>query len=179
MITSCKHRTDNRCTKGFFGGEPSIGTCLHDCKDYDGPERTPEFIAGVVQATIAAGPRCPATWEDIQAYLAAEWSLQTDGPVHIEQYWARLAQCKGKTVDPTDGREYCEKCVCGTRERAKLDNKMHMPNLTCAHCGITPQPGQGRAELARIGGASHQSIETIKSMAGGIWDIVKQKIGVD
>ena len=51
MKIACKYWKDcgikngGCCEKGLYGGKPSIGICLHECKEYDGPPRESQNIS--------------------------------------------------------------------------------------------------------------------------------------
>lgn len=173
--------TDAEKSKELDGKTVSPGYCMLACKSYEGPHRTPALIQQVSgisvkgmplvnQTAITAPPPRP-TLKQIKSWLAAEWSLLKQGPVPVEVFNERMAQCMAcphRVVDREDDPGYCDQCGCGANERARLATKLHMPKATCplAHPKWTATQGEGRAALQRIGGAFAQVRKQLKQ---AIW----------
>lgn len=67
-------------------------------------------------------------------YFRAERSLAVEGPVSVEAYEARKAQCMAcpkRQASARDDIGFCGSCGCGQRDRARLTVKLTMPAASC------------------------------------------------
>lgn len=91
----------------------------------------------------------------IKTYAAAELSLLAHGPVPLPIYEHRLSCCTGSPcqhMKSDDDGQYCASCKCGTRKRARLKIKLHMPKAKCPYGIWGEEQGEGIMHLSRIGG---------------------------
>ncbi len=183
MKIDCKHwqnigqRTHGVCSLGYFGGSPSCGTCLIQCRDYTGNQRPHEAMDDIAAMEKAQGKTKPKV--SLRKYLKAELSLLTHGPVPLTIYEHRGLCCTGpkgfnspcahwkqSIEDMEDDVGFCGSCGCGGRERAKLSTKLHMPKATCPKGIWGEEKGEGILQLARIGGI----VKQVKSIIKGVKD---------
>ena len=74
--------------------------------------------------------------KNVVSYLRAEQSLATQGPVSLKVFEERKKICgecpHRKTHDKIpDPLGFCTKCGCGANPRARLTNKIKMPQTSC------------------------------------------------
>lgn len=177
-----------------FGARPSRGVCLRACQLYDGPDRSnlPNAEPLIQSRIIRAGDRphgLRVERRDIgtasaaaraKAYVRAEMSLLTMGPVIDEIRDARLTACgQCPARQPAEDHPgWCRDCRCGTDERARLETKALMPAATCPR-RLWPREttAKGPAALEELGGRVEQVRQMVASVGRRIFKRKEQRDG--
>lgn len=111
-------------------------------------------------------PREPAKGRPVD-YLRAERSLAVEGPVSLEVFEARKAQCMGcpkRKENPRDAIGFCGGCGCGERDRARLSVKLTMPAVTCP----MGKWGEARGRNTAPAKALRAFAWMLRALAGGV-----------
>src|SRR5690606_8052582 len=132
----CKHWKDGRCSKGLFGGSPSIGVCMNRCAEYDGPERTQDLIERLTQITVSAKRPTPTVRQAATFARAIITGKYVSDEIREERE-ATCRRCEFQRVDE-NGSPWCGVCGCRTSNDARKIRNLaayeeNLPHWGCKH----------------------------------------------
>tara|TARA_R110002012_G_scaffold179281_3_gene344870 strand:- start:1708 stop:2418 length:711 start_codon:yes stop_codon:yes gene_type:complete len=137
-----KRRYDEDINRQSEKGSSEPIPVIPPTKEHRAPQKNPEQKKNInikrpkPEVMSKEEKKTKFTLSNIISYVKAEQSLATQGPVSLTVYEERKKICgecphrktNEKVPDPLG---FCTKCGCGANPRARLTNKIKMPQTSC------------------------------------------------
>lgn len=129
------------------------------------------------QAVVRADPM-PEPKASAVDYFRAERSLAVEGPVSLEVFELRKAQCIScpkRQASPRDEVGFCGSCGCGQRDRARLSVKLTMPAVTCP----MGKWGEAKGSASAPRRALSAVVWTVRGVLSGVMTDLGRRVAPD